>query len=545
MRIKMYQISMYSPIVIINTLILLIMFVQRLESNYQDTNIPHRRFEYKYSFKGPYLAQKDGTVPFWEYSGNAIASEELVRITPSLHSKKGQLWSKLATTFEWWEVDLIFRVTGKGRIGADGLAFWFTDRKYPEGPVFGSSDHWNGLAIFFDSFDNDGKGNNPYIMAMINDGSKTYDHNSDGINQQLQGCLRDFRNKPYPVRAKIEYYRNVLSVMIHSGNTNNDDDYELCFRVENVFLPQYGHFGITAATGGLADDHDVMKFLTYSINAQQQQQQIGNSQQQGPGLSEADKQRFNKEYEVYKEKLERQREEYLKAHPDEARKLELESDKAVDVDFDFSVKELRQIFDGQSEVYEHVKLMSRKLDEIIGRQERALSMISNIHAVGGIPQQQQQPGGVPQIQANMPISRPEVESLLGVHRELLQNSREIKVLVQHGQQQQQVPVQHNNQVGSQDSGNQQLALLQQLLNEVRENMNVVRREFGTLTTRLSSIGVGGGQTGHASPQYQQQQQQTSCISTLSFISFLSIHLLMIIGALYYFSGRDAQSKKFY
>ena len=142
----------------------------------------------------------------------------------------------------------------------------------------------------------------------------------------------------------------------------------------------------------------------------------------------------------------------------------------------------------------------------------------------------------------MPISRPEVESLLGVHRELLQNSREIKVLVQHGQQQQQVPVQHNNQVGSQDSGNQQLALLQQLLNEVRENMNVVRREFGTLTTRLSSIG-GGGQTGHASPQYQ--QQQTSCISTLSFISFLSIHLLMIIGALYYFSGRDAQSKKFY
>jgi mannose-binding lectin 1 len=41
-----------------------------------------RRFEYKYSFKPPYLAQKDGTVPFFEYSGNAIASEESVRITP-------------------------------------------------------------------------------------------------------------------------------------------------------------------------------------------------------------------------------------------------------------------------------------------------------------------------------------------------------------------------------------------------------------------------------------------------------------------------------
>ena len=27
------------------------------------------RFEYKYSFKPPYLAQKDGSVPFFEYSG--------------------------------------------------------------------------------------------------------------------------------------------------------------------------------------------------------------------------------------------------------------------------------------------------------------------------------------------------------------------------------------------------------------------------------------------------------------------------------------------
>jgi len=33
-------------------------------------NVPLRRFEYKYSFKPPYLAQKDGSVPFWEYGGS-------------------------------------------------------------------------------------------------------------------------------------------------------------------------------------------------------------------------------------------------------------------------------------------------------------------------------------------------------------------------------------------------------------------------------------------------------------------------------------------
>ena len=28
-----------------------------------------------------------------------------------------------------WEVDLTFKVTGRGRIGADGLAFWYTAAK--------------------------------------------------------------------------------------------------------------------------------------------------------------------------------------------------------------------------------------------------------------------------------------------------------------------------------------------------------------------------------------------------------------------------------
>lgn len=70
----------------------------------------------------------------------------------------------------------MFRVTGRGRIGADGLAFWFTEQRGAEGPVFGSSDMWKGLGVFFDTFDNDNKHNNPYISAMINDGTKQYDH---------------------------------------------------------------------------------------------------------------------------------------------------------------------------------------------------------------------------------------------------------------------------------------------------------------------------------------------------------------------------------
>lgn len=35
---------------------------------------------------------------------------------------------------------------------------------------------------------------------------------SDGSTQALGTCLRDFRNKPYPVRAKITYYKQTLTV---------------------------------------------------------------------------------------------------------------------------------------------------------------------------------------------------------------------------------------------------------------------------------------------------------------------------------------------
>jgi hypothetical protein len=31
-----------------------------------------KRFEYKFSFKGPHLAFKDGTVPFWTFGGSKL-----------------------------------------------------------------------------------------------------------------------------------------------------------------------------------------------------------------------------------------------------------------------------------------------------------------------------------------------------------------------------------------------------------------------------------------------------------------------------------------
>lgn len=36
-------------------------------------------------------------------------------------------------------------------------AVWFTSEQGLDGPVYGAADQWNGIGVFFDSFDNDGK----------------------------------------------------------------------------------------------------------------------------------------------------------------------------------------------------------------------------------------------------------------------------------------------------------------------------------------------------------------------------------------------------
>ena len=136
-------------------------------------------------------------------------------------------------------------------------------------------------------------------MVVLNDGTKKFHHQTDGRDQQIAGCLKDFRNKPFPVKAKLEYVKNVLTVRIRrkwrqtnfvslgqlnitvvgedyrrglvlfqlsiSNGLTKEDNYEICVRAENIFLPQNGFFGMSAATGGLADDHDVLSFLTHSI----------------------------------------------------------------------------------------------------------------------------------------------------------------------------------------------------------------------------------------------------------------------------------------
>jgi len=489
----------------------------------------HKRFEYKFSFKPPYLAQKDGSVPFFEYSGNAIASAENVRITPSLRSQKGMIWSKELTNFDWWEVELTFRVTGRGRIGADGLAFWYTAAKGVEGPVYGSSDMWNGLGVFFDSFDNDNKHNNPYIMAMTNDGTKQFDHQNDGSTQQIAGCLRDFRNKPFPVKAKIEYFKNTLTVLFHNGMSNNDKDFEMCVRAENVVLPKNGYFGVSAATGGLADDHDVLRLVTHSLRSPEMAL-VPES------IDQAESAKFETEFQQFQQKNKEQKEQWMKENPELAKKMK-EDDEWDDLFEDENIRELKQIFQGQSAMNEVLRDLHRKMDEIIGRQERSLSVLtaiqnSGVRSGGGTVQQ----GGGPALDT---IRRDEVNAVLANQKELVSAARDIKNFVSDVHSKvssiQQSQGQGRGQgTAQQVGGGGPDPQLQQIVTEIRDGVNRVKMDMQNGYGRQPS-----GQTGTV------KCPEVACVSSVTLIACLAVQLVLIMAYLMYRDSKEQQAKKFY
>ncbi|KAK4884644.1 hypothetical protein RN001_000915 [Aquatica leii] len=513
--------------VYINFVILVYLLV--ILTNCINGNIVHKKFEYKYSFKPPYLAQKDGSVPFWEYGGNAIASSENVRIAPSLRSQKGAIWTKSPINFDWWEVDIVFRVTGRGRIGADGLAFWYTQSKGAyDGDVFGSSDKWVGLGIFFDSFDNDNKHNNPYIMGMVNDGSKLFDHQNDGGNQIMGGCLRDFRNKPFPTRARVEYYNNVLTVFFHNGVSNNEGDYELCFRSENVVLPKGGYFGVSAATGGLADDHDVLHFLTSSLWPP------GQHPASGSLTPSEEQQKLTQEYQEYQRKLEQQKEDYRKEHPDAKHGKDPELEDWYESD---NQRELRQIFQGQSQMFDALRELNRKIDEIVGRQERTLSLISMVQQ-GVVPSGQVQPGAqVPSGQMPPPaqgfgdtIRKYEFDAL---HNNVVQVMNSISQITSSlGDLHRRTETVINNQAKQPTAQVQSVGYdMQSLVSEMRDGLNSVKQNVAQVSQKMGSS--------------SSNCPNVSCVSVTSVLIISVVQLVILLGYSIYRDSKESQAKKFY
>lgn len=218
-----------------------------------------QRYEFKHSFRAPFYLGRGGTLPFWEFGGSAIVSEDRIRLTPALQSRVGWVWNSVAADMDAWEVQMDFEIGGGGSRGADGMALWYVAEPKKEGISMGSAEEYRGMAVYFDTFDNDGQNDEPRISLWINDGTQRYDPFDDGRRGEKASCSN--LNRETRSKMRVIYRDGVIQVETDDGAGH----WVPCI-THHESLPKGYYFGLSAATGHLTDNHDVFSFITYNLD---------------------------------------------------------------------------------------------------------------------------------------------------------------------------------------------------------------------------------------------------------------------------------------
>ena len=184
------------------------------------------------SFSNPFSKYAQGVIPGWQYggalcperishaladvsapsngafrrvAGSASLANDYITLTPPAPNTLGWIWSNQPVSdMSSWEVDLEFHIGGADARGAGGgLAFWFTEGQGRSGPIYGQDDNYNGLGIFFDTYDGSEQDENPepFVVAMMNYGSAlAAGDDPDYFKNQVGVCFAGYRNLNHPAR---------------------------------------------------------------------------------------------------------------------------------------------------------------------------------------------------------------------------------------------------------------------------------------------------------------------------------------------------------
>lgn len=259
-------------------------------------------------FQDPKMENPVGRNGGWDFGGSAVATDKHVRLTPDRQSKVGYLWNSFPVAYEDWEIEVTFHVHGQGKtLFGDGFALWFTDNsEFQQGPAFGHSNSFIGLGLFFDTYQNaesKHKHDHPYVSALVNDGTIAYEHDADGTGHAHGGCSNKFRvhaDDEDGLRTVIvSFVEGVLRVKLKAGDADSSNEYADCI---DTSTPFFGHaeeedeeqdegggeeddgageedeevepivlngdkffFGLSASTGHLADNHDILAIKAYRV----------------------------------------------------------------------------------------------------------------------------------------------------------------------------------------------------------------------------------------------------------------------------------------
>ncbi|KAJ1625969.1 concanavalin A-like lectin/glucanase domain-containing protein [Pavlovales sp. CCMP2436] len=190
------------------------------------------------SFQNPFSGYPGGVVPGWTSGGDAFFAEDYIALTPPAPGKIGWVWSDEALHLNDWEARLEFHIGGVPARGAGGgLAFWLTSHRgtLKQGEVYGHDQTYEGLGIFFDSYEGEDKSGEPFVVAMVNHGKDLSGEKAGSYSNQLGVCFANYRNKEHAVHARIRMQAGVLSVAL---DLEDNGDFSVCITTSITEPPE-------------------------------------------------------------------------------------------------------------------------------------------------------------------------------------------------------------------------------------------------------------------------------------------------------------------
>ncbi|CAI5712187.1 unnamed protein product [Hyaloperonospora brassicae] len=209
------------------------------------------------------------------HGGDTAVSRHFARLTPDRQQKRGYIWGTQPLGVKEFAAVLTFRISGQAKAWfGDGLALWVTtSSQYVQGDNHGFIGEFKGIGVVFDTFVNqEHNGGHKDVTFFENDGTKTLDqlNEANKVGCMAPGIRYHEKNAAFSPslnmsRAKITYTQadQQITVLIdadasgswvkcHSQRLDIGDDW-----MHDAYI------GISASTGGLADNHDVIAFSVY------------------------------------------------------------------------------------------------------------------------------------------------------------------------------------------------------------------------------------------------------------------------------------------
>eukprot|EP00127_Corallochytrium_limacisporum_P003569 Clim_evm52s150 gene=Clim_evmTU52s150 len=228
------------------------------------------RYLYKNSFRTPHIVDKATQKnPHWSFLGDVRVTPFILFLVQSKPMSSGLAQSMNPFRYEYFQIDVQFRVRGKSSDGAGGIAIWLTDEPQGLGNLFGGREEYSGMGVFIDTFNDEDRADTPRIATVLNEESRELDPNSDLADVWNGFCGKvPIRNTQEKATVRISYTPDKEFVVQYTDSARKDD-FHLCHKLRDVdFKPENKFFAISAQNKQYVDSTEVFSFMVTALKTE-------------------------------------------------------------------------------------------------------------------------------------------------------------------------------------------------------------------------------------------------------------------------------------